>query len=465
MGLVHKTLSPEQVVEIARGTYSPVAVPEGGFKGAELKRRKSSGSSHFSSRRSIGSNADLPSPEDKPPMVLEPVEYVQMDDDTLLPFVDRPVEVLDLLEQPSNEQLVKLLQAAFPRKPLREHWIALVPEEWYWDEVWRHLTGLTRIDCPDYAWVFRARQAVRARSVMLWEKLGTCLGCDPDLLNAGGEDGIPNSWGGLGLGEEGDYDPSQNQVVIEALEAVDPDEAKELERQLREEFGDIVEDEGAQAAAGMTALLGTIGEGEEPSPTENPNSPVTPSRMTTAQRSARAPISLAMDPLAMSPDISPHLSRALPRTTPASPRLSSSARGVRSKSFVGLQILTSPRSNVDTPLTRSPSSTINAFTPMMETLDSGTGVPYDRGPGNPLFPSSFSSLSVGPNLGRSASVGLAGGIKAAPETFGRVGNRRWSGMVARQSGAGMSESESWHDSLKASWAEIRTRRNHFRERV
>ena len=86
LGIQRKVMSPEEVFDIARSLASPVAIPEGGFNGAELKRRKSLGSS---GRR--GTN-HLTSPE-KAPLALEPVEYVQMEDDTLLPFVDRPVEV------------------------------------------------------------------------------------------------------------------------------------------------------------------------------------------------------------------------------------------------------------------------------------------------------------------------------------------------------------------------------------
>jgi hypothetical protein len=35
-------------------------------------------------------------------MELEPVEYVEMNEDVLLPYVDRPSEVAELVAQPSN---------------------------------------------------------------------------------------------------------------------------------------------------------------------------------------------------------------------------------------------------------------------------------------------------------------------------------------------------------------------------
>ncbi|ORY30411.1 hypothetical protein BCR39DRAFT_529782 [Naematelia encephala] len=408
-GAQRKTLTPEEVVELSRSLMSPVVIPEGGFKGAELKRRKSSGAA---SRKSMEEEA-------KPPLALEPVEYVQLDDDTLLPFVDRPTEVTELVMHPSNEKWVRLLKAAFPKDVLRQHWKALKPEEWRWDELLAHLQ-VPRAECPDYAWVFRTRQAVRARSVALWEKLGTCLGCDDDLLNAGGEDGIPQSWGGLGLGEEGEYDPSMNHVVIEGIEAMD---SEEREQMFREGFGEIVEDEGEMAEAGMTALLGihslsAIGEGDEKSL----------AGQTTAQRAASVGI---QDPLA-----SPSAQfRPMPHHTQSSAPPTKN-RPSRSRSFVGLQILTSPQSQ-NSHLPRSPLATPNLSS------SQGMMVEHERGPGSPLFPSSFSSLSMEPNLGRSASIGLAGGIKAANVGDGYGGAERagWRGGVIRKpSGAGLSES-------------------------
>ena len=40
--------------------------------------------------------------QQQPDLELEPVEYVEMNEDVLLPYVDRPSEVAELVEQPSN---------------------------------------------------------------------------------------------------------------------------------------------------------------------------------------------------------------------------------------------------------------------------------------------------------------------------------------------------------------------------
>ncbi|WVR04563.1 hypothetical protein IAU60_001570 [Kwoniella sp. DSM 27419] len=412
-GIQRKLFSPDEVVDIARGLSSPVMMPEGGFKGAELKRRKSAGASSFGSRSG---------PTEQPPVALEPVEYVQMEEDVLLPFVERPAEVTDLASHPANEKMFKLIKAAFPKDPARPNWREISPEQWNWEELMKHLTKIDRPESPDYDWIFRARQAVRARSVALWEKLGICLGCDGDLLNAGSEDDIPASWGGLGLGDEGEYDPSMNQVWIEGLEPVDADEGARAEKALLAAFGDVVEDEGEQAAAGMTALMGdmdavrTMGSG-----------------LTTAQRAGNQH---KYDPLT-SPSVQYRSlggNRSSISTSVSPPRASQGAKS-RSKSFVGLQICTSPSAAHSQYAPRSPSSQLQ--TPVLGT---STLPVYERGPGSPLFPSSFSSLSAEPNLGRSASVAIAGGGRPPPpvqEGFERFTRR---GLARKPSGAGLSES-------------------------
>jgi hypothetical protein len=415
-----KTMSPKEVWDLANQLKSPVAIPEGGFKGAELKRRKSGGS--MASRRSSHSlTAVTDSSPQEPPLALEPVEYVQLDDDVLLPYVDRPVEVAELIAHPANDQLFNLLRAAFPKKDLRAHWQALTPEEWNWDEFNRHLQ-LPRGECPDYAWIFRARQACRQRSVALWEKLGTMLGCDGDLLNAGGDDGLPSTWGVEGQDtDDEDDDYKHTQVWIEGLEAVDPDEAERAERDFAGAFGEVVEDNPGMGIGAM----GAIGEDEE-------ELEEGPSRQTPAQRAANQ---ASIDPF-HSPS-SAHAQLA-----------GGSNRSVRSRSFVGLSILTAPMSSVGGgggggSFTRSPSI-------MSPNLPTHRPVyQNERGPDAVLFPGSFRNLSVEPNLGRAVAAGQAGvpgvpGGKGAKVSIPLApgGGGRW-GLNRKQSGAGLSESESF----------------------
>ncbi|WVQ83386.1 hypothetical protein IAT38_005527 [Cryptococcus sp. DSM 104549] len=472
VGIQRKVLSPSEVVDIARSLNSPVMMPQGGFNGAELKRRKSAGSvlsrsagagslgSSFGGGGSLGLSGSLDRSPERPPVALEPVEYVQMEDDILLPFVDRCDEVLELMAHPANAKLFKLLRAAFPKEPARADWRELAPEEWRWDELVEHLTKVGRTERADYEWVFAARRAVRQRSVALWEKLGVCLGCDEALMNVGSEDDSPPSWGGLGLTEDDDdgyggYEPMMNQVWIAGLEAVDPDEQARAERQFVDEFGEIVEDEGEQAAAGMSALLGPMTTiGEEPTASigggpggglgQGKTRPMSMSRQTPAQRAGNRD---NIDPiLGQSAESSPpRLAKyASHRTSTASSRAPPPAppgpREVRSKSFVGLQICTSP--TLPAPgehgaFARSPTS--GGGSSLQTPLGGIAALPvYERGPGSPMFPSSFSSLSVEPNLGRSAS-GAGGGVRP-PQVQDEFQTFQRRGLVRKPSGAGLSES-------------------------
>lgn len=398
----HKSLSPEQVVDLARSLMSPVVAPEPGTPAfRKLQRQKSTGS--------LSSSALEPEPA-----TLEPVEYTEMEADVLLPFSNRPQEVEQLLTNPLNSTLYMLLEVTFPKGTKRVEWKETDVRTWFWAEFWSHLTEIDRRECPDYPWVLLARDAVRQHSVSLWEKLGFCLGCDPELMMAGDEDDAPASWGGLALGEEGEYDPSLSRVVIEGLAGGDPlaaaEDAERAERELSDAFDE--DDEDDYGAAGGFSSMATIGEGDE----------VVPSGPTAAQRSATGTL---VDTFP-----GPH-DRSMSSSSSSS-SLDSRARS-RSKSFVGLQILTpvAPSQSLQQPL-RSRSNSGFSLSP--------TTPQYDRGPGNPLFPSSFNTLSLGPNLGRKADVGAYGAAPSAHTYSTEVSEQRWRNVGRKASTTGLSES-------------------------
>ena len=466
-----KNYTPDEVLDMARSLASPVLLPAGGLKGADLKRRKSAGASFGRSNQGLSMSSSLttssPSPETKS-AALEPVEYVQLDDETLLPYVDRPSEVKELMDHPGNVKIFEMLRAAFPKQAARKEWKDIQPTEWFWDELVLHLATIDRIECPDYAWVLRARLAVRRRSVALWEKVGTCLGCDDRLLQAGAEDPDGGAtWGGL---EDDDYHSSfRGQVWIEGLSPVDPEEAERAERSFREEFRDIVEDDDA-ATAGMTALLGTIGEGDEGGSGTKQGGP---KRQTPAQRAGsrhqRDPLLSPVKNTAPLPGISGSGGAAYSGSVEsigASPGVGGRRTQSRSKSFVGLTIhsgsITSPPSFSNAAGMGMGVGSFGGSTPGGMGISMGMGLgpggrspmfspdaemampTYDRGPGQALFPTGFASLSAEPNLGRAAS-GLVGGIRpqVVPSAFeyghgGEGGSR----LMRRKSGTGLSESES-----------------------
>lgn len=404
-------MSPDDIYEIANSLKSPVAIPEGGFKGAELKRRKSSGARRSSSSHSLAGMAEEP----KPPLALEPVEYVQMNEDVLLPFVERPEEVEELLAHENNRKWVSELKAAFPKDKAREHYQALSPETWSWEEFIRHL-HLPRASCPDYQFIFRARQACRKRSIAHWEKLGTCLGCDGDLLNAGGDDGLPSTWGINTDTDDGDDDEQdykhRNQVWIEGLEAVDPEEHEKAEKDFAGAFGSIQPDSPAMGLG----MMGAIGEDEDEE--EIPSGP------TPAQRAGNKA------------QIDPFTSQGhSPLPTSATLSLSTSTRA---NTYVGLQIMTSPRPSSNTPTSPRDSISLSSSQPKVYV--------HERSSGDPLFVSHFGGLSMNPTLGRTEAVAPSAQVKGSglPIVAGEA--RKW-GLNRKQSGAGLSESESLSPSL------------------
>ncbi|BEI94264.1 uncharacterized protein CcaverHIS019_0607230 [Cutaneotrichosporon cavernicola] len=398
-------LSPEEIMGLGRGIMAPVAASDSGsVTPGRNRRRKSTGSF----KNVMAGGAVHAEPE---PIALEPVKYVEMDAGVHLPFHNRPAEVKELFENPRNTQLLALLQQTFPEGPLRPNWKDIDVHEWNWSEFYAHLTTVDRAECEDYPWVELARDAVRQHSVSLWENLGTCLGCDTELMMAGEEDETPASWGGLGLSEEGEYDPYQRRVWIEGLEPVDPDAEMREERELSEAFDDY-----EFGAAGGFSSMATIGE-ERPAP----------SGPTPAQRAGKGEVT---DPL-RSPEARNHplahdfamassASSASSLGSVGSP-VSSSGGPKRGRSFVGLSITTS----APTFAPRTPGS-------YEEREDQ-----QQRTPGNPLFVSSFNTLSLSPTLGRKQSVSY--GVPAADADSFR-GFEKPGHITRRASGTGLSES-------------------------
>jgi hypothetical protein len=242
-----------------------------------------------------------------------------------------------------------------------------------------------------------------------------------------------------------------SQVWIEGIQPVDQDMAR-AQQDFIEEFGEIVEDD-PEATAGMTALLGSIGEENEGSG----GSSGKVSSQTTAQRAGsrhqRDPL---MSPVTGSSALRRDSAAGSPSPSRAAPNTKS-----RTKSFVGLTIVSSSGSpqaasyhgpsrsaSVSQGLGLAGTSGANTPTMHMGMMSPSTSHHHqapilDRGPGSTLFPSSFSTLSAEPNLGRAAS-GLVGGLKS-PDVENQFSHGGWAemkrGLGRKQSGTGLSESE------------------------
>lgn len=110
----------------------------------------------------------------------DPASFTELASEVLLPFIDRPAEIKDLICFSANAKLMALLSRTFPPEP-EEHGHQLPPESWTYTDVVEWLSQITRDDVNDAAWVATLRKAVIYRSEVLWERMKSMLGIPPGL--------------------------------------------------------------------------------------------------------------------------------------------------------------------------------------------------------------------------------------------------------------------------------------------
>lgn len=113
-----------------------------------------------------------------------PAVFTPMPDGVLLPFVDRPAEVTQLLNELPTCRLFQLLKALFPEsmhamKEGEEN--QEDPTKWTFARLSQHLMESTRMECDDKSWVGLARTCIRTRSEALWERFKGALGVPAEL--------------------------------------------------------------------------------------------------------------------------------------------------------------------------------------------------------------------------------------------------------------------------------------------
>lgn len=360
-----RALEPQQVVDLAKGLMTPVCATDVPATGPKRVRRKSVS----------GYDISHPTPETEA-LALEPVEYRELPPGALLPFLNRPEEVADLIFT-RNVPLADSLKSTLPGGELRKSWAEIDASLFNFAELRALMTEVDRPQCPDYEWCVLIRSCVRSYSAALWETLGECLGCDAELMVAG-DDPLMSDF-------DSSAESTPSRVFIRGLPSVGPEERREVEaaeRALALEFGD---------ADDVTAAwsMDTIGEDEAGTPTAEDPQP-------------------------------------------------------KRRSFVGIQILTRDLSDSPSSSPISPSSPAFAPSPLPgerygkspHSPRMAQGDMYERTPGNPLFPSSFSTLNVQPTLGP-GKVRVPSAVYV-PDTRRR--SQDWNAIRARLSGTGLSES-------------------------
>lgn len=171
-------MSPEQLVDLARQSTSPRYVPPP------------------SSAPSTPHPLALASPGGLSGHVAgtmtAPATFTPLPDDIYLPFIDRPAEVAQLISIPPTTKLFSLLAQTFPRKQgpedINDSIFSADPAKWSFGTLRLWLTTVDRPTASDALWVRNARKCVLSHSELIWERLKGALGVPPELEVDGQDD-------------------------------------------------------------------------------------------------------------------------------------------------------------------------------------------------------------------------------------------------------------------------------------
>ncbi|KZT09859.1 uncharacterized protein LAESUDRAFT_673473 [Laetiporus sulphureus 93-53] len=337
-------LSPEQLLDIAHQSCNP--------------------------RPSVGSGGS--------PVPPSPVSFTPLPDNIILPFIDRPSEVTQLITIPPNSRLFALLAQTFPAeartptgKESADSLLSRDPKQWTFAELEYWMKNVDRDVADDVLWVGKARTCIMAKSELIWERIKGALGVPPELdvdeeipsMNEPGYLSTPLTPESerypavfeppsplLAVNPALSPSPERQDIVIEPVVATNanvtrPPPSSTLDVSASHELHDVREEDEEEAEGGSSS---DIGHNEQ--------------REIQGLRIVTSPISLRSQNYGPSPSGSPAF---VPLGSPASP-----------------SPMTVPRS--------------------MRGVSQDGDTPYDalqeRGPGHPLFPSSFAQLSIQPTL-------------------------------------------------------------------
>ncbi|KAH9933365.1 uncharacterized protein B0H18DRAFT_870704 [Fomitopsis serialis] len=337
-------LSPEQLVDVARVSCNP--------------------------RPAIAPGSGSPVSAGTP----SPVSFTPLPDSVFVPFVDRPFEVSQLMCTPPSAKLFALLAQTYPADSRKPHGAESVesltkdPVEWTYADLEFWLKNVDRDAVDDVQWVMKARACIISKSELIWERIK----------------------GALGVPHELDVEEEDLPLIVEP-----------------EADTTSIESEGEQSSA--------VIESPSPSFAVNPASPnlegdemilIEP---VLAQSHDHPPTSSALDP-----HTTHELCEVREEDEDDEDAESAVASDTLDPEVHGLRFLTSPAS----PGTVYPASPAGSPSPMPlgspaispmsiprshSFHDKDSDTPYDalaeRGPGHPLFPSSFAQLSMRPTLG------------------------------------------------------------------
>lgn len=116
-----------------------------------------------------------------------PSTFLLLPDEQYLPFLDRPLEVKALLTSPPTSRLMALLSQTFPvdlravdpMAPPEPY--GADPSKWSFAQLCRWLQTTSREEADDREWVAKARACVLTRSELIWSRLKAAIGVPPEL--------------------------------------------------------------------------------------------------------------------------------------------------------------------------------------------------------------------------------------------------------------------------------------------
>jgi hypothetical protein len=300
-----------------------------------------------------------------------PASFTALPDTIWLPFLDRPTEVGTLISTPPSARLFALLSQTLGSGSVPE----VLPtgeddaSKWTYEQLECWLRTVDRDSADDHVWVHQIRACVLPRSELIWERLKGALGVPPEL------DAAPRT-------------PRARLMLPEgsAIES-DPEDDMLDELELEVSIEPLVVGEApttGMAPAESATGLGDIGEEDE-----DATEPVS--------GSSALPREEVVQGLRIS--TAPHPEDDLVGAAGAyySPVLpAGTAQTGHSPSMLNLDATSSSTSIPGTASARRRRSSSSS------SFGSIGGGYYDavaeRGPGNPLFPSSFAQLALAPTL-------------------------------------------------------------------
>ncbi|CCM02560.1 uncharacterized protein FIBRA_04663 [Fibroporia radiculosa] len=341
-------LSPEQLLDVARQSCNP--------------------------RPSL-SNASTP----VSPAALAPASFTLLPDTILLPFIDRPTEVSQLMTAPPTAKLFALLAQMFPadaRAPsgseLVETLLGRDPKQWSYADLDFWMKTVDRDVVNDVLWVLKSRACVMYKSELIWERIKGALGVPPEL----------------------DIDEEELQIAFESEHEAVPESTVGISDNESERYPPVFDSPNPALEVKLCSpeLRHSDGYSIEP---------------VLAMNAAPPPASSSLDP-----STAHELSEVREEDENEDDGDESLDLNAEGPEVHGLRITTSPMSPRASNYAISPggspsplplgSPAIGPLPIPRSAILHDKDIPYDalqeRGPGHPLFPSSFAHLSMEPTL-------------------------------------------------------------------